>query len=207
MTTVDLDQLAQRLSGVLRQGRYADSLPTLFRHLILLLANGEPVSPLQIATAIGRPPKEVIALLQELPGVELDDAGNLVGMGLTLRPTPHRFKVEGRTLFTWCALDALMYPIILDRPVSIESPCPVTGTPVRLQVTAGRVAGVEPSGAVVSVVMPEATEDVREAFCNHVHFFSSPEAASPWLANNPGALILSVADAYRLGARLQSIFS
>lgn len=205
MTTIDLDQLAQGLSVALRQGPHAENLITLFRHLLLLLANGEPVPPAQIATAIGRPRREVVALLQELPGVELDDEGNVVGMGLTLRPTPHRFEVEGRTLFTWCALDALMYPIILDRPVRIESPCPVTGTPVRLQVTAGRVESVEPSGAVVSIVVPEATEDIRGAFCNHVHFFSSSEAASRWLADNPGALILPVADAYRLGAHLQSI--
>ncbi len=204
MTTINLDQLAQELSRAFWQGPHAKNLVALFRQLLLLLANGEPVSPEQIAAATGRPREEVVALLQELPDVELDNEGNLVGMGLTLRPTPHRFEVEGRTLFTWCALDALLFPIILGKSIRIESPCPVTGTPVQLQVTAGRVENVEPAGAVVSIVIPKTTADIRGAFCNHVHFFSSSDAASRWLANNPDALILPVADAYRLGARLQN---
>jgi hypothetical protein len=38
---------------------------------------------------------------------EYDAHGRVVfGSGLTLRPNPHRFEVDGRTLYTWCALDA-----------------------------------------------------------------------------------------------------
>ncbi len=38
---------------------------------------------------------------------------NVVGWGLTFIPTPHRFRVNGHTFYTWCALDALTIPALL----------------------------------------------------------------------------------------------
>ncbi|NOZ06447.1 MAG: organomercurial lyase MerB [Chloroflexi bacterium] len=198
-TTGDINELAARLSKVFVEGPGTKGFSELFRPLLLLLAKGKPVSPDEIAAAIGKSREEVAALLQMLPDVELDDDGDLIGMGLTLRPTPHRFKVEGRTLFTWCALDALMFPAIIGKPVRIQSPCPVSGTLVRVQVASNKVERVEPSNAVVSVVTPESIADVRSTFCDDVHFFSSPESASEWLAEKPDAVIVSVADAFKLG--------
>ena len=202
MTAVDINRLTIILARVFAEGPGPENFAEVFRQLLLLLLNGEPVSPDQIAVTINKPREEVINLLQELPNVELDNHGNLVGIGLTLRPTPHRFEVEGRTLFTWCALDALIFPAIIKKPVSIESPCPVTGTRVKVQVTHDRVEKVEPSSAVVSIVIPETLENIRNAFCNHVRFFSSSESATSWLADNPNAAVIPVADAYNLGRRI-----
>jgi alkylmercury lyase len=39
-------------------------------------------------------------------------------------------------------------------------------------------------------------------FCGYVNFFRSPDAASAWLAQHPGATILPVAEAYQVGRYL-----
>ena len=64
-----------------------------------LLMAGEPVSSADIAIATGRPLAEVAAEMERLPA-ERDEKGRVVGMGLTLNPTRHRFEVERKTLYT-----------------------------------------------------------------------------------------------------------
>jgi alkylmercury lyase len=177
------------------------------RVLILLLAEGQPVSPERIASVLGLARAEVLEILRQQPSLEWDDAGNIVGAGLTLRPTPHQFKLKDRTLFTWCALDSLMFPGLVGQTVHVESPCAGTGRPVRVMVTPEGVKQVEPPEAVVSLVAPEASPDVRRVFCDYVNFFHSAEAAAGWLAEHPGATTLPVAEAYELGRRLtESVF-
>ena len=121
-----------------------------------------------------------------------------MGLGLTLRPTPHRLEVGGRSLFAWDALDALFALAYVGRPARIESPCPGTGEPVRIAATPAGVASVEPPSAVVSIVEPRDLASVRSVFCANVRFFRSPGAAARWLEEHPGATLLPVADAFRL---------
>ena len=100
-----------------------------------------------------------------------------------------------------------MFPALIGQTVRVESPCASTGHPVRVTVTPEGVQQVEPPDAVVSVVAPEASPDVRRVFCDYVNFFSSDEAAADWLAEHPGATTLPVAEAYQLGRRLtESVF-
>lgn len=173
--------------------------------LLPLLAEGQPVTPQRLAAVLGRPHREVLAALREWPNIEWDGHGNIVGAGLTLQPTPHRFAVDGRTLYTWCALDALMFPSLLGRTAHVESPCRGTGTPVRMSVTPAGVEQVEPPEAMVSVVTPDAHPDIRRVFCNDVHFFAAPDAAAAWLVEHPAATLIPVADAYQLGRRLAAV--
>jgi len=118
---------------------------------------------------------------------------------LTLQLTPHRLELEGRTLFAWCALDALLFPILLERSASIESPCRGTGELVHIEVTPAGIEAVEPTAALVSIVAARDLANFRRVSCNNAHFFSSPEAASRWLEKHPEAIILSLEDAFRLG--------
>jgi alkylmercury lyase len=62
-------------------------------------------------------------MLADLPDLETDEQGRIVGSGLTLRPTPHRFALDGRQLYTWCALDTLIFPVVLGQGATVESPC------------------------------------------------------------------------------------
>jgi alkylmercury lyase len=196
----DVEHLATQLTSSL--GGSAAELPWLWPALLRALAHGEPVTPGDLATVTGRDVAEVRAGLAALSDIEYDKQGRVVGHGITLNPTPHRFEVDGRRLYTWCALDTLIFPAVIDRPARITSPCHATGIPVRVVVTPQRVVSVEPADAVVSILAPHGGSPVRSAFCNHVHFFASPTAATPWLRTHPEVSVLAVREAFTLGQRL-----
>ncbi len=198
MKTNDLQELAARITAPMRTtaGRaFLEIVPP----TLDLLARSKPASPEEIAAASGKSPEEVRAALDRFPSTEWDEQGRVVGLGLTLRLTPHRLELEGRTLFAWCALDALLFPVLLGRPASIESPCRGTGEPVHIEVTPAGIETVEPPSAVVSIVAARDLANFRGVSCNNTHFFSSPEAASGWLEKHPEASILPAEDAFRVG--------
>ena len=198
---MESDELMTRL----RQTTSFDSMGGLYRPLLRLLADGRPVSVEDLAATAGRPVDDIRQTVASLPYVERDDQGRIVGSGLTLRETPHHFEVEGKRLYTWCALDALVFPGLLGRTARIESPCHGTGTPVRVTVEPTGVTRVDPATAVVSVVsivVPGKPDSIRGAFCDHVHFFASTQAAQGWLDEHPGMTVHPVAEAFRLGRPL-----
>ena len=198
MKTNDLSELAALITAPMRTtgGRaFLEIIPP----TLDLLARGKPASPEEIAAISAKSPEEVRAALDRFPSAEWDEQGRVVGLGLTLQLTPHRLELEGRTLFAWCALDALLFPILLGRPASIESPCRGTGELVHIEVTSAGIEAVEPPSAVVSIVAARDLANFRRVSCNNAHFFSSPEAASCWLEKHPEATILSVEDTFRLG--------
>lgn len=134
----DVEHLATQLSGSL--GADAATLRWLWPALLRALAAGQPVTPDGLAAATGRDVADVHAGLATLADTEYDGQGRVVGHGITLNPTPHRFEVDGRQLYTWCALDTLIFPAVIDRPAHISSPCHTTGIPVRVEVTGGHTA-------------------------------------------------------------------
>jgi alkylmercury lyase len=170
--------------------------------LLRLLADGEPVSIVELAAATGRTADDVQGALAAVPDTEYDDAGRIIGQGLTLRPTRHHFEVDGQQLYTWCALDTLIFPQLLDRPVRIESAQRVGDTPVRISADATGVTSVEPATAVISLVNPDDLSQIRSAFCNQVHYFASPDEAGPWLERHPEATVIPVAAAFELATTL-----
>jgi alkylmercury lyase len=196
--TSDLQELATRITAPMRTtaGRaFLEIVPP----TLDLLARDKPASPEEIAAAAGKPPEEVRAALDRFPSAERDEQGRVVGLGLTLQLTPHRLELEGRILFAWCALDALLFPVLSGRPASIESPCRGTGELVHIEVTPAGIKAAEPPSAVVSIVAARDLATVRSVGCNNTHFFSSPEAASRWLEKHPEATILPAEDAFQLG--------
>ncbi len=146
------------------------------------LAHGAPVSPPSLA-----------------------DRVEMRFLGLTIAPMPHRMRVDGRELYAWCAWDTLFLPALLGTSVEVESSCRATGAPMRLTVTPRGVEWAEPTGLSVSFLLPEAeamNANVITSFCHYVHFFSSREAAQPWLDEHPETFLLSLADAYEFGRRM-----
>src|SRR5215208_2118579 len=198
MKTNELQELVARLTAPIRTtgGRtFLEIIPP----TLDLLARGKPASPEEITATSAKSPEEVRAALERFPSAEWDEQGRVVGLGLTLQLTPHRLEVEGRTLFAWCALDALLFPALLGRPASIESPCRGTGELVHIEVTSAGIERVEPTAAVVSIVVARDLANFRRVSCNNAHSFSSPEAASRWLEKHPEATVLPAEDAFRLG--------
>jgi alkylmercury lyase len=198
MKTNDLRDLAARITAPMRTtgGRaFLEIVPP----TLDLLAKGKPTSPEEIAATSGKSPEKVQAALDRFPSTEWDEQGRVVGLGLTLQLTPHRLELEGHTLFAWCALDALLFPVLLRRPASIESPCRGTGEPVHIEVTPAGIEAVEPPSAVVPIVVARDLDTFRRVSCHNTHFFSSLMTASRWLEKHPDATILPAEEAFRLG--------
>jgi alkylmercury lyase len=169
----------------------------LFPVIVRLLARGRPLAVDQLASAAGRPASEIEALLRAQPGVEWDDDGSLVGGGLSLRPTEYRYTVAGRTLYTWCAADTLLFTVILGEPAVAEARCPASGHSIRVEVAPDAVVSVDPADAVVSELQPAGQVcDFRREVCDHGHFFASPAAAGRWLEAHPDGRVLRVAEAF-----------
>ncbi|MEJ1088456.1 hypothetical protein WDU99_09025 [Microbacterium sp. Mu-80] len=84
-------QLPERLNNTEETGLDAVLLIPLLR----LIVEGGPVTVEQFAAAAGRPVDDVRTGLAAVPDTEYDDQGRIIGQGLTLRPTPHRFTVAG----------------------------------------------------------------------------------------------------------------
>ena len=152
----------------------------LARELYRQLALGEPVRLEGVAGAIGLSREAVQTLLmdEQLRGwVFYDDEDRVIGFrGLAIREMPHRFVVDGRTLYTWCALDSLFIPAILGQPAHVESRDPHTGTAIKLTVTPDGVEKAEPSETVMSMALgdPEVVKTnptkVMASFCHHIFF-------------------------------------
>ena len=173
------------------------------------LRRGVPVSDNEIAQVQSRDAHDVSALLQT-PALDSliyrDDDGLIVGFGgLAVVPMNHRFRVNGRTLYTWCAWDALFLVDVLNVRAEIESTCPQTGTAIHVTVSRAGVERIEPKEAVISFLFPDAPLFEQSAgqtiasFCHYVHFLASPEVAEQWTAKHEGTFALSVDDGFRLG--------
>jgi alkylmercury lyase len=166
-------------------------------HMLRLLARGRPVDLTELAAESGQPAPDLERMLRAQPGTEWDDDGRLVGFGLSLRPTAHRYLLGGQTLYTWCATDTLFFTVILGTDAVAESTCPATGQPIRIKITPDAVTSVSPPGAVVSQRhRSDLVANLRADVCDHGHFFASEDAASAWVAAHPDGEILSVIEAF-----------
>lgn len=171
---------------------------SLWLPLLNLLAQGDPVEFSALAAATGRTEADVREALAAVPDIEYE-YGRIIGQGLTLRPTPHRFEVNGEQLYTWCALDTLIFPTLLGASARVESVSPASGDPISVTVGPDGVRSVSPETAVVSLVNPDDMTSLRSAFCNQVHYFTSTEEAQAWVEAHPEGEVLPVADAFALG--------
>ena len=99
------DQLTRQLDSSLNARGHRG----VFKAVLTLLAEGTPVPKAAVASALGLIETDVARLLAEIPALELDEAGHVVGAGLSLRPTPHRLEMGGKQLYAWCAFDTLLF--------------------------------------------------------------------------------------------------
>ncbi len=171
--------------------------------LYRLLAEGKPVSPKRLAETLDLPETRVRETLSQWPGVYYDDARAVVGFwGLALAEmSNHRFQVDGRTLYTWCAWDSLFIPGIIGKTARVESTDPVTNEKISLVVGPEGVTELEPADTRVSFLAPNRTfdADVIQSFCHFVHFFASRPSGERWSSEHKGTLLFSVEEAYKLG--------
>lgn len=179
--------------------------PTLVRvitTLMQLLQHGKPVTPEGLAAATDLEARAAVQLARRF-GAEFDGEGSIIGLGLTLVPTAHKYHANGKDLFAWCAADTISFPAILNHSAVIESPDPISGQIVRLIVTPGGVEGLDPSSAVVSWSLKSDIDDIRGSFCNLVHFFASRETAAEYVSEHPGLVIAPVEGVFEAAKTLR----
>src|SRR5260370_23609862 len=94
-----LETIAERLWGQLRCEQ-----EDLCRPIVQQVKRGKPVTPAALRASLQMSQDELEQRLARLPPhVEVDRAGNIVGMGVTLVPPSHRVQLGGTNLYPWCA--------------------------------------------------------------------------------------------------------
>ncbi len=174
-------------------------------NLYSLLANGRPVSLQALAETSGVSVQEVEDAVSHVSpsAMQYDEGREIISFGgLSILPTEHRITVNDQPLFTWCAFDCLFAAELLDAEVHINSICPVTDAAISVRVSPDGIEFADPVSTVLTFVTPDraaCSKDVRGAFCQHVNFLCSEDAANEWVSKNPNAIILTLSEAFELG--------
>jgi len=163
-----------------------------------LLAEGKPVSAVMIGSKLDIPltiAQSVFEASREKG--EWDGDGRLVGSALTLIPTPHRFRVNQKDLYTWCAHDTILLPGLLDMTAEIESPDPLSGDRVKVVISPRGPEEYDPKTAVLTIFQStEPATGPMSAVCTNSHYFVSPSSAEEWIGDRKGLQIATVEDAF-----------
>lgn len=170
--------------------------------LLRILAAGEPVSPAALAASIGRSTDRAEAFIASLPGVYRDGEGRVIGFwGLTVADMPpHRYRVRGEDLFTWCAWDPFVLTPWLGGDAQVTSVDARTREPVHLHIADGRIADASHGDLALSFTLPaEWSDDVIATFCHFIHFFRDRSSARTWTGSEPDTFVIGVDEAFALG--------
>jgi alkylmercury lyase len=203
-TSSQTDRVVEEIRTLLDAQGDPDAMRRLIRPTIRLLADGQPVALDRLAAASGLPADQVEAALRATGDVELTPDGRVEGFGLTRRPTPHRMRIGEQDLYTWCAMDTLIFAVILERTVQISSPDAATGEPLRFETDGRRVMAADPSSTVVSWYVDPEAAGLRAAACQFGHFFASRESAAAWVAQYPQGGVLTLDEALNASRRMVS---
>ena len=165
-----------------------------------MIETGQPLAQVHLARRLQMSLENLTAHLARVPDTEFDTQGNIVGWGITLLPTQHQFLLNARPLFTWCAFDTVLFPPLLQVEAHVQSVCEASGQPITFVATPEGIADLLPATSVLSLILPvERCDCVRGTFCQQSLFFQTEEAASPWMALHPEAMLLSIEEAAALG--------
>ena len=179
--------------------------------LLRELARGEPVGVPEFAKALGVPVNKAQALVKDSELRRLIYAGEdarIVGVwGPSTTPTHHRFTINKRTLWAWCAGDTLFLPEALGETAAVESRDPESGEVIRLTISPARVEAVEPKNVIVSFLQLDTVDftsatGIIATACHHIFFFASQASGERWVAKHPGKVLLSLDEAFALARRL-----
>jgi alkylmercury lyase len=203
MSHPSLETLAKRLSDCARCGPQ-----DVCRQIVQHVARGKPVTRAVLSASLQMSQHHLSKQMVHLPNVELDQAGNILGWGLTLVPTLYRLQMREQELYAWCAFDTIQLPPVLQAEARVHSACTVTGHPISFVVSAeGAIRDLTPAEARLSLIVPEHCGDagdnggatsVRATFCQQSLFFASEQAASTFLAAHLEAIFLSLEEAAHL---------
>jgi alkylmercury lyase len=161
-----------------------------------------PVEIEQLAAAIGRSPDEAVALARQWARVRVED-GRISFDPQSSPFSRYHVEVGARVMDVGgCAVDLFWAALAAGVAFRAESVCPATGTAICVDLSPDGAEHVEPSGAVVAVLHPQApvlqemsnVEAADADVCSEQPFFASAEAAASWVAGHPGGRLYPVAE-------------
>lgn len=172
------------------------------------LALGKPVTIESVEKTIDQKKIVIDKIIQSWPGVFFDDNNNIIGFwGITIETMPHHMIIDERTVYTWCAWDALFIPELINVSARVSSECPVTKQNIELQVSATQVKAISSQDIVVSFLKPnfdDFTNDITASFCHFVFFFVNRDAGEQWCAEHPNTFLLSLDEAFTVGKQMNA---
>ena len=146
----------------------------------LLFETGEPVTIHTVATHTGYSTSKVQQILAspDLVGrVRRDQEGLLVGIaGLSIESTRHEIRIDGRRLWTWCALDAVGVFNALGASGEVSSTPPDGSDPMTIRFVEGASVSDE---SLFLLDGFDATNSL-ETWCPSVNFFPDSDTATAW---------------------------
>ena len=166
-----------------------DFILDVFRELL----KGQAVTKDKYHKIVNLPKEKADAILNKLG--ETDNQGNIVAFsGLSVIPTKHKFILNGKLLYTWCVVDAILFAEWLDVEANVHSNDPIDCSPIELQINGSQLLWTKPYPLFISWIESVDTCNIRDSFCDHVSFFASEKTAQQWINNNPGGKILTLED-------------
>jgi Alkylmercury lyase len=182
----------------------------LFVQTVRRLTQGQPLTEKEmeeIAAGLSMTLENANDVLKWL--AERNDDGDIVGLaGLSLNDWNHSLRVNGRDFTTWCALDTLYLPQIIQKDVEIRSADPISNKNIHIKLEMnGKL--VAPKNAVISIVVPkialqgmESAEQIWSAFCSYSHYFESEENGRIWFQEKHiDPIFLSIDEGIELGQK------
>ena len=165
-----------------------------------------PISIDKLASRLGRSTDETERLIGDLawPWVKAvaEDGQARVELVSTDPKPRYRYRIGDRVIpFGGCGPDAFVAAHALGRPMEVESTCPSTGTPIRVEFRDDGTVRAEPPTAVVAVIDPRTApealtftdaDQIDADVCLRQPLFASPDAARHWLNRHPGGQVLTV---------------
>ncbi|HEY8517056.1 MAG TPA: organomercurial lyase [Candidatus Binatia bacterium] len=174
--------------------------------LVASLMQGKPVSLDEAGRLAGVPADQILDWWAKRDYIlECDSCGNVVGAGLSIVPARHSFEIEGRTFWAWCAMDCLMFAVVLGKEARVRSTCPVTGTPITMLVGKNGVREPSPASVVVTIAWPDGP-DIRKSFCDRTSFYATREAALEATAEQKDVAVATLEEAFAVGKDLAALF-
>jgi alkylmercury lyase len=174
--------------------------------LVKQLFAGQPISLEEAEKLTGVPANQILKWWKKRNYIlEVNQNNDIVGAGLTLVPTHHAFEVDGKTFYGWCAMDILMFPLVLNKSALIRSQCPSTKVEISMLITDTVIKQLIPATAVVSLAPPEGS-DIRKSFCNRTNFYSCEDVARHATHSDPEIVIAKVSEAYSIAKDLAKLF-
>lgn len=149
-----------------------------------LLEEGRAVTASDLIAATDVTPDrvgEILEAARRRGRAEFDDEGRLIGVaGLSLTPSRHALVIDGKTRWTWCALDAVGILGALQATGTVRSSDPQTGESIEILFRAGRPT----PDAHLFILGGFSQGNVRADWCPQVNFFTDREAAQQWVTAN-----------------------